>query len=71
MFAHRMSLLIPLLLLAAGALVVTACSGEPDLPDTNAASMLDYLDEVDYEESWSCGQVWVRSTRAASRTGCF
>ena len=51
--------------------MVTACSGEPDLPDTNAASMLDYLDEVDYEESWELWPGLGEKYRAASRTGCF
>ena len=52
MSAYMMRFLIALLVLMAGAVAMTACSGEPDLPDTNAASMLDYLDEVDYQESW-------------------
>ena len=51
----RIRLLIPLLVLMVGAVAMTACDllgGEPDLPDTTAASVLAYLDEVDYQESW-------------------
>ena len=51
----RISLLIPVLVLVVGAIAMAACDligGEPDLPDTTAASVLDYLDEVDYQESW-------------------
>ena len=69
----RIGLLIPLLVLMAGAIAMTACDllGDPDLPDTTAASVLAYLDEVDYQESWSSGPDWARSTKAASRTGCY
>ena len=50
----RTGLLFPVLVLAIGAIAMTACDllGEPELPDTTAASVLDYLDEVDYQESW-------------------
>ena len=46
-------LLVPLFVLFAGVMTITACgSGEPELPDTTADSVLAYLDEVDYRESW-------------------
>ena len=50
----RIGLLIPLLVLISGAFAMAACDffGEPELPDTTAASVLAYLDEVDYQESW-------------------
>ena len=35
-------------------LVLVACgSGEPELPETTEASLLAYLEEVDYQENWS------------------
>ena len=42
------------LVLMIGALGATVCGGsdEPELPDTTAASVLAYLEEVDYRESW-------------------
>ena len=50
----RISFLIPLLVLISGAIAMAACDffGEPEMPDTTAASVLAYLDEVDYQESW-------------------
>ena len=33
-------------------LAAVSCSDSLALPDTTAASVLDYLDEVDYQESW-------------------
>ena len=51
----RIHLLLPLLVLLVGAVAMAACDildGEPELPDTTAASVLAYLDEVDYQESW-------------------
>ena len=39
--------------LVAGLLAIAACgSGEPELPDTTADSLVVYLDEIDYQESW-------------------
>ena len=45
---------ILLTVLAAAFVGVVACGGsdEPDLPDTTAASVVAYLDEVDYQASW-------------------
>ena len=36
-------------------LILVACggAGEPELPDTTEASLLAYLEEVDYQENWS------------------
>ena len=50
----RISFLIPLLVLISGAIAMAACDffGESELPDTTAASVLAYLNEVDYQESW-------------------
>ena len=46
-------LLVPLFVLFAGVMAITACgSGEPELPDTTADSVIAYLDEVDHRESW-------------------
>ena len=46
-------LLVPLFVLFAGVMTITASgSGEPEWPDTTADSVLAYLDEVDYRESW-------------------
>ena len=40
-------------MLVAGLLAIAACgSGEPELPDTTADSLVVYLDEIDYQESW-------------------
>ena len=52
--AHGMRFLIPMLVLMVGAITVAACGGsdEPELPGTNAASVLAYLEEVDYQKSW-------------------
>ncbi len=39
--------------LVAGLLAIAACgSGEPELPDTTADSVVAYLDDVDYQDSW-------------------
>ncbi len=39
--------------LVAGLLAIAACgSGEPELPYTTADSMVAYLDDVDYQDSW-------------------
>ena len=39
--------------LVASLLAIAACgSGEPELPDTTADSLVVYLDEIDYQESW-------------------
>ena len=50
---------ILLTVLAAAFVGVVACGGsdEPDLPDTTAASVVAYLDEVDYQASW---ETWAR-----------
>ena len=50
----RTGLLFPVLVLAIGSIAMAACDffGEPELPDTTAASVRAYLDEVDYQESW-------------------
>ncbi len=52
--AHGMRFLIPMLVLMVGAITVAACGGsdEPELPGTNAASVVAYLEEVDYQKSW-------------------
>ena len=54
MLLHRTSLLVPILVIVAGLMAAAACGGSegPDLPDTTAASVLAYLEEVDYQESW-------------------
>ena len=52
MSTYMVRLLAAALIFAAVAVAVTACGGDPGLPDTTAASVMDYLDEVDYEESW-------------------
>ena len=54
MSKRRARFLIPLLVLVIGAVGATACGGpdEPELPDTTAAAVLAYLEEVDYRESW-------------------
>ncbi len=57
------------------ALVLAACgsSSEPQIPDTTSASMLAYLEEVDYQnnDDW---KLWPgtgeRSTKAATPTAC-
>ena len=50
----RIRILIPLIVLTAGAISMAACDffDRSELPDTTAASVLAYLDEVDYQESW-------------------
>ena len=54
MLLHRTRLLVPMLVIVAGVMAAAACGGSegPDLPDTTAASVLAYLEEVDYQESW-------------------
>ena len=53
MFLRRLAVLIPALLIFGGVLVVAACgSEEPPLPVISADSVIAYLDEVDYQESW-------------------
>ena len=60
-------LLVPLFVLFAGVMTITASgSGEPELPDTTADSMLAYLDEVDYRESWELWPGLGKKTRAAT-----
>ena len=65
----RTGLLFPVLVLAIGSIAMAACDffGEPELPDTTAASVRAYLDEVDYQESWKLwpGLREVRGRRAA------
>ncbi len=52
---------LPVLGILGLALVLAACGGstEPELPDTTEASMLAYLEEVDYQANWS---LWPDST---------
>ncbi len=54
---------LPALGILSVVLVLAACGGssEPDLPDTTAASVLDYLEEVDYQnnEDW---KLWPGTT---------
>ena len=54
MNVRRSRFLIPVLVLMLGAMALAACgeSDGPELPDTTAASVIAYLDEVDYQESW-------------------
>ena len=54
MSPHWTRLLITLLALIVIAVGLAACGGasEPQLPDTTAASVIAYLDDVDYAESW-------------------
>ena len=53
MSLRRLAVLIPALLIFGGVLVVAACgSEEPALPVISADSVIAYLDEVDYQESW-------------------
>ena len=54
MSPHWARILITLLALMVIAVGLAACGGasEPELPDTTAASVVAYLDEVDYTESW-------------------
>ena len=45
---------LPALGILSVVLVLAACgSDEPELPDTTEASLLAYLEEVDYQENWS------------------
>jgi hypothetical protein len=48
----RNSVLVAVLLVACIGIVACGGSDEPDLPDTTAASVVAYLDEVDYQGSW-------------------
>ena len=50
----RMLFWLPVLGILSVALVLAACggSGEPELPDAASASVLAYLEEVDYQENW-------------------
>ena len=52
MSVRRMRFLVPLLVLILAGVTMTACgnSDGPELPDTTAASMLAYLEEVDYQQ---------------------
>ncbi len=54
MSSRRILFWIPLLVLMLDATAVAACGGsdEPELPGATAASVLAYLEEVDYQESW-------------------
>lgn len=53
MSEYSLRLLIPALLLAFGIVAVAACgSDEPALPVTSSDSVIAYLEEVDYQESW-------------------
>ena len=54
MTTHPMRIWLPLAVLLIASVAVVACGGsdEPDLPDTTAASVVAYLDEVDYQDSW-------------------
>ena len=51
---RRSRFLIPVLVLMLSAIALAACgeSDGPDRPDTTAASVIAYLEEVDYQESW-------------------
>ena len=62
MSKRRARFLISLLVLMIGVVGATACGGsdEPELPDTTAAPVLPYLEEVDYRESW---ELWLGSGR--------
>ena len=48
----RSSVLLAILLVACIGVVACGGSDEPDLPDTTAASVVAYLDEIDYQDSW-------------------
>ena len=54
MNVRRSRFLIPVLVLMLGAIALAACgeSDGPELPDTTAASVIAYLDEANYQESW-------------------
>lgn len=53
MSRHRLSVIVPVLLLLAGVVALAACgSDEPALPATSADPVIAYLDEVDYQGSW-------------------
>ena len=54
MNVRRSRFLIPVLVLMFGVMAPAACgeSDGPELPDTTAASVIAYLDEVNYQESW-------------------
>ena len=54
MSLRTMSLLVPMLALMAMAIAIAGCGGadEPELPGTTASSVLSYLEETDYQESW-------------------
>ena len=54
MSSYRLLFLVPILVLMVRAAGVAACGGsaDPEPPDTTAASVLSYLEEVDYQESW-------------------
>ena len=53
--------LIPGLACMTVIMILAACtsSAEPELPDTTSASLLAYLEDVDYQENWS---LWPDST---------
>ncbi len=45
---------IPVLALMGACVGAVSCGGSdtPDLPDTNATAVMDYLEQVNYQESW-------------------
>ena len=61
MILTRKLFLAPALGMIAAVLVLAACGGssEPEMPDTTEASMLAYLEEVDYQSNWS---LWPESS---------
>ena len=61
MILTRKLFLAPVLGMIAAVLALAACGGssEPELPDTTAASVRAYLDEVDYQANWA---LWPNSS---------
>ena len=72
MSAHWTRFLITLLALVVAAVGLAACGGssEPELPDTTAASVIAYLEEVDYAESWELWPGLGEKYAAATPTVC-
>ena len=60
MSSRRILFWIPLLVLMLGATAMAACGGSDDLElaGSIAASVLAYLEEVDYQESWESWELW-------------
>ena len=63
---------LPIIGILSVVLVLAACgSDEPELPDTTSASLMAYLDEVDYQNNgdWKLWPGTSENTRAMTHTG--